>query len=375
MSKRLLMIADADGIWTRHFIENVALPGSFEVTLFPIWGDKGTLADFYRQSGVTVYHDAHRLPVVRHIPRLRMWARVWLNARALRALGPFDAVYQQYLSQRDLALGYLVAKRFRARWVCCFIGSDLLRSSSREKRRMARLLRHCDHVVAWNKPAVADAFGAELDQKTVQLDFGHNSCRYIDDARRENTKADCKRHFGIDPDTTAVCLGYNASPAQQHLAAMQAMRACGRLGDVTLVLQLNYGDSEPGYVDRVLALARTLPCRVVTLTDFMDGPELALLRLAADIYVHPIKTDAFAVSLQEFLYAGATVLMGAWLPYPELAQMGIAPARFADFNALPPLLDRALAGELTPITDEQRALFPKLYGWDALRERWLALLG
>ena len=106
--KRILMIADVDSFWTRRLMEHLLLPAGYELVLFPIWGDGGKYADFYRANGVTVYHDRHTLPVIRHIPRLRMWARIALNARDLKRLGPFDIVHNHYLSQRDLALGRLV---------------------------------------------------------------------------------------------------------------------------------------------------------------------------------------------------------------------------------------------------------------------------
>ncbi len=121
MNKRVLMIADADGQWTRRYIEYLLLPQGYEVSLFPIWGNRGVFEDFYRENGVTVYRDNHTLPLVRHIPRLRMWARIWLNARSLWRLGPFDIIHNHYLSQRDLALGSAMKRRFpKTRWVCSF---------------------------------------------------------------------------------------------------------------------------------------------------------------------------------------------------------------------------------------------------------------
>ena len=53
--KRILMIADADSFWTRRLMEHLLLPAGYELVLFPIWGDGGKYADFYRANGVTVY--------------------------------------------------------------------------------------------------------------------------------------------------------------------------------------------------------------------------------------------------------------------------------------------------------------------------------
>ena len=127
---KILLIADSDALWTKRAVEYLLLPAGYEIVIFPIWGHKGQFDDYYREHGVTVSRDPHRLPVIRHIPRVRMWARIALNARDLAKYGPFDVVHNHYLSQRDLALGLRVSRRFHARWVCTFWGSDLLRASS-----------------------------------------------------------------------------------------------------------------------------------------------------------------------------------------------------------------------------------------------------
>ena len=128
---KILLIADSDALWTKRAVEYLLLPAGYEIVIFPIWGHKGQFDDYYREHDVIVYRDPHRLPVIRHIPRVRIWARIALNARNLAKYGPFDVVHNHYLSQRDLALGLRVSRRFHARWVCTFWGSDLLRASDR----------------------------------------------------------------------------------------------------------------------------------------------------------------------------------------------------------------------------------------------------
>ena len=110
---KILLIADSDALWTKRAVEYLLLPAGYEIVIFPIWGHKGQFDEYYREHGVTVYKDPHRLPVIRLIPRVRMWARIALNARDLAKLGPFDVVHNHYLSQRDLALGQRPAAGFR----------------------------------------------------------------------------------------------------------------------------------------------------------------------------------------------------------------------------------------------------------------------
>jgi len=89
--------------------------------------------------------------------------------------------------------------------------------------------------------------------------------------------------------------------------------------------------------------------------------------------VQSIKTDAFSASMQEYLYAGACVLKGAWLNYPQLGDMNITLNEFSQFDEIPALVEKAMDGEIHGLTDKERALFPKLYSWDAVRESWLKM--
>jgi len=376
--KRLLLIADADGFWIQRLLEHMLLPQGYEVVLFPIWGDGGKYADFYREHGVTVYHDPHTLPVVRHIPRARMWARIWLNAQDLIQMGPFDVVHNHYLSERDLALGQLVASRFKAHWAASFWGSDLLRSSPQALRRMAPYLQKCHTISVHNQLSldlIRREYGDAVADKTHLLYFGQMGYSDIDQALQTYSRAECRARFGIAPDLFVVCVGYNASSAQQQREVIAALASMPeeQLRRMTLVLQQTYGENDSAYVSQTREMAGRLPCQTVILTRFMGPEESAMLRLSADVFVLAIKTDAFSASMQEYLYAGACVLKAGWLGYPQLTDMGISLSEFSDFGEIPALLSQAMEGRLTGLTQAQRALFPKLYSWEAVRDSWLAL--
>ena len=377
--KRLLMIADADGFWTMRLLKYLVLPQGCEVVLFPIWGDGGKYSDFYRENNVTVYHDPHTLPVVRHIPRVRMWARIALNARDLAKLGPFDVVHNNYLSQRDLALGEMLVKKFHAHWVCSFWGSDLMRSSPSALRLMKPYLDKADVISVHNQlnvDMIRQTYGEAIAQKTRLLYFGQTGYADIDEARKKYTLAQCRARYGIAPDRFVVAIGYNASSAQQQLEVVETLSALPRerLEKMTLILQQTYGENDSEYVAKTREIAARLPCQTVSLTRFMGPEESAMLRLSADVFVLAIRTDAFSASMQEYLYAGACVIKGEWLKYPQLADMGIPDlAEFKDFAKIPGLITLAMDGKLTGLTEAQRALFPKLYSWDAVRESWLGL--
>lgn len=379
MSKRILLISDAASFWTKRYIENLLLPEGWEVVLFPIWEQAGRFDDFYSEHGVTVYRDQHRLPLIRHIPRARMWARIAANARKLRGLGPFDAIHNHYLSQRDLALGHAVRRYFpAAKWVCSFWGSDLLRATSLELRRMKRYLAECDRITVHSSlhfAHIARVFGEDYAQKTALVYFGQTVYHDIDRVRAIADKAACKAHFGLPADKPVICLGYNASPTHKHLELLKGLRTLPEetLRGWSLVLQMTYGSKDNAYFGTVKEAAEAMPCHTLLLSEFMDGTESAYLRLAADAFVLAIPTDAFSASLQEYLYAGARVLRAKWLRYPQLEELGISTTEFSELAQVPALLTQALTHELSAEEREKRAMLKVKYSWDTVREGWLAL--
>lgn len=375
---KILLIADSDALWTKRAVEYLLLPAGYEIVIFPIWGHKGQFDDYYREHGVTVYRDPHRLPVIRHIPRARMWARIALNARDLAKYGPFDVVHNHYLSQRDLALGLRVSRRFHARWVCTFWGSDLLRASDRALRQMLPYLRRCDRLTVCNE-RMRDRLrlycGEALGQKARMTIWGQDGFAAIDRVLSTETREDCRAHYDIRPGNYVVSIGYSADNAQHQLEVVEALSALPKetLSHMTLVLQQTYVKRDPAYMERVRQAAEALPCQAVVLRDFLDLTETARLRLCADLFILAISTDAFAASMQEYLYAGAVFLMGDWLGYPQLDELGIPINRFHEYKELPALVQQAMNGKLQRATDEQRALLPAHYSWDAVHKDWLGL--
>lgn len=378
MNKHMLLLADTGSFWTVRLLKHFILPQGYRVTLFPIWGHNDKYADFFRENGVAIYQDRHTLPVIHKIPRVRMWARIALNARDLVKMGPFDVVHNCYLSQRDLALGWQLAKRFKAHWICSFWGSDLMRASARALAQMKPYLDRCDVISVHNEKNVdmiRRIYGEAAAQKTHLIYFGQTGYQDIDDMLKARTREQCREAFGIAPEQFVVSVGYSASSAQQQLEAIEAMAKMPeeRLRRITLVLQQTYGENDPEYIRRTRELAANLPSQTVVLTKFMGPEESAMLRLSTDVFVQSIKTDAFSASMQEYLYAGACVLQGTWLDYPQLRDMNIQLNLFSQFDELPSLIEKAMDGEIHGLTDEERALFPKLYSWDAVRDSWMKM--
>ncbi|MBE5802462.1 MAG: hypothetical protein E7319_09280 [Clostridiales bacterium] len=378
MAERILLIADADSFWTRRYIENVLAPAGWATVLFPIYGWSGSHADFFAKQGVTVYQDRHTLPVIRHIPRVRMWVRIAANAASLKALGPFHAVHCHYLSTRDLALGHRVARRFSAPLVATFWGSDLLRATAGELRGMRPFLTRCKAISVFNPDHVnrlRTLYGDEVAAKTRVLDFGEVVFPCIDQVHATMDSAAVKSSFGIPADRLTVCIGSSASEAQQQLPALEALMQLDEatLSRLAIVLQHTYCHDDPANEQQVQTLAASLPCQTVVLTEFLNDMESARLRCACDVYLHTIRTDAFSSSLKESLYAGARVAYGGWLSYPTLSELQLDVRRFAAFDQLPGLIHAALDGSWQPLTEDERRRLGGICKWDSLASQWLEM--
>ena len=217
--------------------------------------------------------------------------------------------------------------------------------------------------------------GESLYQKTRMAIWGQDGFAAIDRVLAAEGREACRAYYGIRKDNYVVSIGYSADNAQHQLEVVEALSALPKetLARMTLVLQQTYVKRDPAYMERVRQAAEALPCQTVVLRDFLDLTQTARLRLCADLFILAISTDAFAASMQEYLYAGAVFLMGDWLGYPQLDELGIPINRFHEYKELPALVEQAMNGKLSKAADEQRALLPGHYSWDAVRKDWLGL--
>lgn len=376
--KRILLIGDPDSVWVKRYVENALHPAGWQTVIYPIYGWKGGYREDYARMDVTVYKDQHRLPIIGRIPKVRMWARVYANAASLKKLGPFDAVHCHYLSVVDMALGHVMAKQQNAPLVATFWGSDLLRTEEATLRRMTKAIRACRRVSVFNQEHVErirQLYGEETADKTTVLDFGEVVFPCIDKVEAAGGREAAKAHFGIPADRLTVCVGSSASKAQQQLPALHALAQLDEaaLRRVTLILQHTYAHDDPDNEQKVQAFAKAMPCQTLILTDFLNDMESAYLRCAADVYLHPITTDAFSTSMKEYLYAGARVAYGGWLTYPTLSELSLPVRQFADFDALPGLLQDALAGTWQPLNRQERDRLGGICKWESLAPQWLGL--
>lgn len=375
---RILLIADADSIWTKRYIEYVLAPAGYQVVVFPIYTYQGKFQEFYQVHQVTLYKDEHRLPVIRRIPRIRMWVRIFLNARSLKQYGRFDAVHCHYISQRDLALGALVAKRDQAVFLAKSLGSDVLRVSARARKKMKLPLR-CAKAIHTSSRQSAEILskdcGTEIAKKISVLNYGASEYAVIQQVCSQKSKAQCRKEIGISEGHYVISLGSNASTGQQQLEMLLAVKKLPKevLSQLTLIFVVSYGMNEPAYTEKIYTEAAILPCQVLFVKEFLTAEQYAEYQIATDLFVLGAVTDTFSYTLREYLFAGAAGLKGQWLSYDELTELGIDIPSFADFDSLPAAIMSVMQNRSGVLSEEKRQMLYNTFSWEKLSGKWLDL--
>jgi lipopolysaccharide biosynthesis regulator YciM len=119
--------------------------------------------------------------------------------------------------------------------------------------------------------------------KTALVYFGQPGLDWIDRVRRDSPmdKAACKAHFGINPDNTVICVGYNASPGQQQDKAIEVFLKLAEINRDTVETHLALGNlfRRRGEVDRAIRVHQHLISRPHL---SQDEKTVALLELGED---------------------------------------------------------------------------------------------
>jgi hypothetical protein len=112
---------------------------------------------------------------------------------------------------------------------------------------------------------------------------------------------------------------------------------------IKLNFMLNYGGT-PDYEQRVLNYIDEKLARfeVNIIDEFMNAEGVAEFKLRNDIHINVRTTDQFSGAMVEALYAGSVVIVGDWLPYGELDDLGISWVKISSTDGLKSALESTI---------------------------------
>lgn len=232
----------------------------------------------------------------------------------------FHFHFMQYSYLREL---FLVPKNKKI--VCSFWGSDLLRTNDILNFYFVKKALHkatsitCQSIEL--REIILSKFGRDLYDKIQVVMFPIEEKIYKQmDLNYGNIEkiAVFKEKFSYAPDKINILIGHSGSTYNNHLNIITALKDCNNKDKFHLIINLNYAISKSTkkkYIKELNKVLLTIGCSYVILEKFFVQEELAVSRLASDIFIHTPVSDALSSTMLELVYASNVVITGSWLPY------------------------------------------------------------
>ena len=267
-------------------------------------------------------------------------------------------------------------KKSCAKLIVTFWGSDFLRADQATRSKYIPLLTVCDEITMVE--GIQEKFKQyykQFEKKVSTSFFGLNQLDVINKVNVSDIQK-FKLKYNLTKEAIFITIGYNASPAQQHLLLIDKL---SHLNDVLktkihILVPLTYGGDDvykkqisKGLID--LGIDNTL------FTSFLSEDELACLSKISNITLNIQETDAFSGSISESILAGNVVLVGDWLPYNIYKNWGVKIFK-TDLNNLDSnVIDiiENFDAYVEQIQGNSNKIYNKL-SWGAILPQWQKLL-
>lgn len=316
-------------------------------------------------------------PLIKKIWGLRRLYRYFLYNQLLKKLPVYDFIHFHYIDTDSYFLSGRLKKTVGSKIIFSIWGSDLYRVGKNDELKFFRACQHADLLTFTNRQALQffkDNYEWQMNNLLI--------CRFglaPLEALKEFSvcKSESKNVMDWDGDKLAIVIGYNLSPAQQHLEILNSFRH-EKLQmfkeKIQLIVPLTYQGTEK-YKNRILDKLNQLPYSYKVYADFMTDVEVAHLRNASDIMIQLQTTDQLSGSMQEHLFAKNVVITGSWLPYLALKEEGAWFIEVDKIDELVTVLPEVLENYkgYAPKTVNTSKAIAKLSLWDQNIDSWIAL--
>ena len=376
----ILVLGEADSIWTMEYIQKVLLDqsASTNICIFT-HGDKGKYSELYDRNSIAVFSYGE---LVNHKPRWCWYGQLKKFAKEKqREIGTIDLLHIQYLSIFNCLI-FRSFSKMRMRRIVTMWGSDLLRANYLYLAIYKHIFRSVNtiHLLTKNmREFFVNKYGHKYDDKLEVFDFGCPMYESIDSIRTTNSATECKKHFGIDENKIAVAIGYNGNLEQQHIKMIEPLAKLDEeyRKKLQLIIHFGYGMRRDDYLQDVVTCINQANISYVVIDRFLDKEELSKLRLAIDIFLYGQTTDALAASLVEYLYAGAICVKGRWLNYPDLTNRGVEFIEFDSFDEISGIMRNIFENDIDSIKNryaKNKKIVWEFNSWEVLLPIWVKLV-
>ncbi len=243
-------------------------------------------------------------------------------------LGKYDVINIHFVTYLSLPL---LLKRKKTHIISTVWGTDFYKSTS---NKIFTLILKKSHLITTSTHATLNNIKSALSVDNITVaNFGLEPITHIKQLLEENMKQEIKSQLGVKEGELTISVGYNASHKHRHLEIVNIIENINLNIPYKYFVPLMYGDSK-AYIDELKANLAPFNSKIIYFDRYMDGNEIAKLRVATDIFINLRDTDQLSGAICEHLCARNIVITGNWLPYDDLDNRKVFYYKLEGFNQL-----------------------------------------
>ena len=365
--KTILIIGNAKSIFIKEYIKHVATKEFDTIVLTCRGALPEEEKELYKNFDVKLVDLYQKGPVLSCIPKVANTIAFINNLKRVAKEYEIDTIQvHNVLNVNNLMFAYNALRQSCKRLILTYWGSDILDTDRTRTKRCEKLLEVTDIIIlptAAMREKFREYYGNKFDEKIDGVVFGNSIIQLAESMTWEKTPSDKIR----------IAIGYNANPRQQHIKVIDAL---GKLSDedkekIKIVLHMGYGDQgSDGYYVEVKQALEDNGLEGEIHTEFFNHEQVIEFRKAVDVYINAQITDALSASVMEYMYFGAIALNPTWLDYKEWRDLGIDYVDYEEFDEIPGIISKIVAGEIEISTEENRGKIAGNFTWTELSKKW-----
>lgn len=256
-------------------------------------------------------------------------------------------------------------------------GSEVLRVQGSVVGRLNRAFGMADFIRADSETFVQKIMSmySSIEKKQlVNLTYASPGLTHIDNIRSKYSRDELSSILSLPVGRYYIVCGYNAYKGQQHKKIIEGLSTVKNSlpPNYLLVFPLTYGQ-EDGVSDvEIKQWCEESGLLHHCVTNYMTDEQVACLHLITDLFIHIQVTDVSNSYLMESVYAGTSIVNGAWLRYPELEEDGLPYLLCESIEKLPETIITALDKGTSKINEENIKKIMYRYTWQSVAREWIS---
>lgn len=372
MCDRYLLVGGASSIWMVEYIKNICDWKNKQISVIAFAPMDDELKNEYSKMNVDIINLDIGNTLIKQICKaiyLVFFAikhRIKDDIKRIEVHMP-SASIQMYFIRKMMQI---VNCKSRA----VFWGTDILGINREQAQKMEALMRTCDDIVlgtADMRKKFAYYYGEKYNAKIVNAKFGSIAFDSIKNALSQYSETDCKKKLGIENDKIVIAVGYSGMRRQQHLNVINALNSLSKDNKAKIVLLIHMGNQyDHVYLEEIKKALEKSGLESCILCKKYSVEDIAILRIATDIFLHAQTSDASSSTIRECIYAKAILINPVWINYEEYDKLGIKYLEYEDFDELPELVEKVLTDKINIDKEKNAKLMYNNFSWEAVKNQW-----